>query len=207
MKFNKWILGLTLVTALIVTSPPLRAQEVSITNTVSTATATPTIWGGLSEIARAIGTADVLHATNYAFAPYATYAPKAPEKVGGGLLAIYNVNNYMGAAMGVDWLGHFSLISANCTLKVDTQPLRSVEWAPAWAKTITVTPFALVGVGTPLGGASGGGTTIYDIGGNVKFGHLWGGRFGVGACYGQWNNADDYSGKRYHFFLNWQKGF
>lgn len=170
-----------------------------------------TFSGAVGQVWNAFTSSDIMQATNYALAPYLTYAPKAPEKVGGGILAIYNVNNYVGAAMGVDYLGSFSLVSGNLTLKADTQPLQSItwlSWAPASVRNVTITPFTLLGVGQPLGGTSGqGAATIWDVGGEVKFGHLWGGRFGAGITWGEWMNAGAYSGHRYHGFLSWQKGF
>lgn len=167
--------------------------------------------GALGQVWSAFTASSIMQATNYAIAPYATYAPKAPEKVGGGILAIYNVNDYVGAALGVDYLGSFSLVSGNVTLKADTQPLKTItwlSWAPDMVRNVTVTPFSLLGVGTPLGGTSGqGAATIWDVGGMVKFGHLFGGRFGAGATWGEWMNAGAYSGHRYHAFVDWQKGF
>lgn len=167
--------------------------------------------GSLGQVWTAFTQSQIMQATNYALAPYLTYAPKAPEKVGGGLLAIYNVSDYVGAALGVDYLGSFSLVSGNVTLKADTQPLKTItwlSWAPDTVRNVTVTPFTLLGVGQPLGGTSGqGAATIWDVGGEIKFGHLWGGRFGAGATWGEWQNAGAYSGHRYHAFLSWQKGF
>jgi len=33
----------------------------------------------------------ILQATNWAVAPYATYAPSARDKIGGGIMAVYDV--------------------------------------------------------------------------------------------------------------------
>src|ERR1035437_3494061 len=146
---------------------------------------------------------DVKSATNYAIAPYLTYANKAPTKIGGGILAIYNVNNYVGAGMGVDWLGGFRMVNGNIQLKVDTKPLSFIGWT-----NIVVTPFVLVGIGTPFSNTGGGGvSTIEDVGAYVQFGHFLGGRFLVGAAYGQWTGVGPYSVQRDHGFLGWKKGF
>jgi len=149
---------------------------------------------------------DVKGATNYGIFPYATYAPSAPKKLGGGILGIYDVNKYVGAGIGIDWLGQFSMVSGNVELKLPLAPLA------AWGYTnFVATPFALAGVGTEFSGTGGSGSgsisTIQDIGGNLQVGHLWSGRFDVGASWGQWTGSSPYDGKRYHLFLGWSKGF
>ena len=193
---------LILIAALLVSGLNLQAQ----TNLMSMPA--PTISGGLGQIASAIGASDIAHATNYLIAPYATYAPKAPTKIGGGLFAVYNVNNYVGLGLGMDWLGQFTLVNANVSLKADTHPLRGLFGSTnttSFAYGFTVTPFALAGAGVDLNGT--GSHTIWDVGVQTKFGHWLGGRFGAGAAYGEWIGSSPYDVKRYHFFLNWQKGF
>jgi len=146
----------------------------------------------------------LLSATNYAFEPYGTYAPSAPKgsKEGGGLFVAYNVNNYVGAGVALDYLGQFSLVSANCQLKYAIHPFASYG-APNFA----IVPFAMAGVGKGMGGSTGAGIITEDIGGYFQFGKLWGGSFNAGAAYGAWENAGKYSGKRYHVFFGWSKGF
>jgi len=157
---------------------------------------------------QSVATSGILQATNYSIDPYVTYAPSAPHKVGGGALAIYNVNNYAGLALGVDWLGQFSMVSANLTLKLPVNVGTYLPSSWTWATNLEVTPFVLVGTGAPFGGSSSSGvTTIEDAGAAVEFGHLWGGRFNAGASYGQWQNAGAYSGVRYHGFIGWSHGF
>jgi hypothetical protein len=142
--------------------------------------------------------------TNYAIEPYLTYAPAAPKKVGGGVLGVYNVSQNVGLGLGLDWLGDFSLISANVELRAPFHPLR------ATFPSLTVSPFVLFGVGTPLGGAqnsNGGVATIQDAGAYTSFGRFLGGQFNVGAAYGQWTGAGPYDVKRYHIFIGWSHGF
>ena len=166
----------------------------------------------VSQLWSAIAASDILQATNYSIAPYLTYASaiKSSDKVGAGLLAIYNVNNYVGAAMGVDYLGRFSLVSGNVTLKADMQPFKQItffSWLPDTIKNVWVTPFTLLGIGQPLGNTTEGAATVWDVGASVKFGHWMGGSFGAGATWGEWQNAGDYSGHREHLFFEYQKGF
>ena len=149
----------------------------------------------------------VLKSTNYSVDPYLTYAPKAPQKVGGGVLAVYNVNQYVGTAIGIDYLGNFNMISADATLKKDIYVQKYTPFLD-FATNLVITPFVLTGAGTPI---SDTGTpsaiVIIDSGAYFRFGHLWKGEFNAGACYGAWENAGAYSGPRYHIFLGWSKGF
>lgn len=150
-----------------------------------------------------------MSATNYAVAVYGTYAPKlaSGDKYGAGALFFYNLNNYLAPGIGVDYLGHFSLLSANLTLKLPVQPFRTKTGLPTWLQKLTVTPLGIVGTGKAFSGGGSGVSTLWDTGGLIQFGHLWGGKFGVGATWGAWDNADAYSGHRYHAFLDWSKGF
>ena len=163
---------------------------------------TPTVIGDLKDVAKAV----VLPSDfkSFAIATYATYAPDAPgTKVGGGILALYNLNAYTAVSTGVDWLGEFNLVSGNATLRLPISLKR-------YGLDAEVTPFVLGGIGTPFGGAgasNGKLAPMYDVGGNIAFGHFMGGRFGVGACWGKWLGSGAYSGDRYHAFLNWAKGF
>jgi hypothetical protein len=154
-------------------------------------------------------------ATNYAVEPYLTYAPslKSGDKVGGGILAVYNFNTYVAGGLGIDYLGQFSLVSGNLSLRAPINVGSYADkYAPnSWTNTlneITVVPFVLGGIGSPFntGGASGV-CTIADVGGYVQYGHLWGGKFNTGVCWGEWMNAGDYTGKRYHIFVGWSHGF
>jgi len=200
------------VAAIVLATITLQAQaqtNTAATNnpTIQPSTNPPTISGALTELYDALSTSGLATATNYAVEPYLTYAPKAPggNQVGGGALIVYNVSQFVGTGLGVDYLGQFSLVSANLTLRVPTHPFTFT--GVAWATNLAVVPFALAGVGTPLSGAGTGAIAITDAGAYVSFGHLWGGKFNTGACYGRWDNAGAYSGPRYHFFVGWSKGF
>lgn len=160
-----------------------------------------------TQIYSAIESSGVLSSTNYSIDPYATYAPHAPkgDKFGGGALITYNMNNYMGLAIGGDYLGQFSLVSGNVTLRL---PMNLNNYISAsWATNFIVTPFVLAGIGKPTGGSSGGAAIIADAGLATEFGHLWGGRFNAGVSYGSWSGAGNYSGIRYHGFFGWSHGF
>lgn len=160
----------------------------------------------------AVKNSGILQATNYSVEPYLTYAPNnaANQHYGGGVLCIYNFNSYVGAGLGLDYLGQFSLVSGNVNLKA---PIDLGKYVVKYASSftslsnLTLVPFALGGIGTPLSGSGSSISTILDAGAYIQFGHFAGGKFNCGACWGAWNNAGDYSGKRYHLFVGWSHGF
>lgn len=207
MKNKIKLIAAALTVSLLTSAATAQTVITTSTNGVVTTNSTPTISGGLSEIYDALESSGLTTATNYAIEPYLTYAPSAPSgnQVGGGVLAVYNVSTYIGTGLGVDYLGQFSLVSAQVQLKVPTHPFAFT--GSSWGTNLVVAPFALVGVGTGLSGVTGNAIAITDAGAYVEFGHLWGGRFNTGAAIGKWSNAGNYSGTRYHFFLGWSKGF
>lgn len=142
--------------------------------------------------------------TNYAVEPYGTWAPKAPTKIGGGILAIVNMNQYVGLGIGLDWLGSFSLVSGNVQLSLPFHPL------PSMFPTLEMTPFVLGGVATAYSGAgnfTGSVATVADVGDAIKFGHWLGGQFNAGLSWGKWGGVGAYDVTRYHLFAGWSKGF
>ena len=200
MKKLLTIIGVAALLATVTT----QAQTGQVANLMDTNP--PTVGKGLGIIYQAVASSGILSATNYSIEPYLTYAPKLPTKYGGGLLAVYNVNAYVGLGLGVDWLGSFNMLSCNATFKYPLHPFKSFTFIPEGFRTnFAVVPFALAGGGTAFTG--NGGVMIADTGFYTAFGHLWGGQFNTGVCWGQWANAGDYSGKRYHFFMGWNKGF
>jgi len=198
--------GAAFLLATITLSLSLQAQPTN-NGAAGTNASAPTISGALTELYAALESSGLTTATNYAVEPYLTYAPSAPggNQVGGGLLAVYNLSTYLGTGLGADYLGQFSLVSAQVQLKLPTHPFAFT--GASWATNIVVAPFALAGVGTGLSGSTGTAIAVTDAGAYVEFGHWWGGRFNTGAAIGRWSNAGAYSGTRYHFFAGWSKGF
>lgn len=145
--------------------------------------------------------ASLTTATNYTLVPYATYAPANSSHKslwGGGVLVCYNVNKYVGAVVGVDYLGEFSLLSANLALQLPYQPFPNS--GNSLLRSVTVTGIGIVGIGKPFSGTSGDNISIVtDAGALIKFGT----KYGVGATYGQWINAGPYSGEREHVFFTY----
>lgn len=201
--FLKTIGTVTLSLCLCASTLSIQAQSTNSTNAV----AQPSIAAGLTQIYNALSTSGLATATNYAVEPYLTYAPSAPSgnQIGGGAFLCYNVSTFVGTGLGVDYLGQFSLVSAQVQLKVPTHPFTFI--GGSWTNVAFV-PFALAGVGTPLNGNGNGAIAVTDAGAYLGFGHLWGGQFNTGVAVGKWNGAPTgYGGTRYHFFLGWSKGF
>ena len=224
MKLKTILTSLICTIALVLSTSAVRAQDapsttVTTTNssTINNLLGTLNIGDAAQKLFNEAQSGGLFTATNYAIEPYLTYAPKAPagNTIGGGVLAVYNVNSLVGIALGVDYLGQFSLVSGNATLKYPINVGSKVDhYVPSFAAglkpyldEIVVVPFVLGGVGTPLSGSSSSATLIYDVGGYIQYGHLLGGKFNTGICWGGWDNAGAYSGKRYHIFIGWSHGF
>ena len=225
MKQNKLKRSLfTLLTAAAILVLPIFKASADVTASTNGSTSsisnmldTLNLGDAVSKVYAEAQAGGLFSATNYAIEAYATYAPniKADHKVGGGILAIYNFNQYAAAGLGVDYLGQFSLVSGNLTLrypfnlgsKVDRFLPNSWTGFKSFADSVIICPFVLGGLGTPMSGSSASIATIADAGAYIQYGHLWGGKFNTGACWGRWTGAGDYDGVRYHFFLGWSKGF
>ena len=207
------------------------AQVMTVTSTNGTSTtttnsATPpaqflpgdlgSLGADVNQLWGAVENSGILQATNWAVAPYATYAPSAKDQIGGGIMAVYDVPaltstnlGAVGFCLGMDWLGSWSMVSGSATVQANTHPLANIfwlSWLPSAARNVNGVPFALAGVGQPMSGSSGA-ATLWDLGYQVKFGHWMGGQFGTGFSWGEWMNAGSESGHRYHFFLGYQYGF
>lgn len=142
--------------------------------------------------------------TNFAVAPYGTYVVDK-KKFGFGLAGVYNVNNYFGAVVAVDYVDQFLGVTGGIQLQLPTHPL-----AHFGLTNFMVMPFVISAVGTSLqGGGSGNGgvQTINTAGIDTHFGHLWGGQFLVGGAYGTRTGAGAYSGGYLNGFIGWKKGF
>lgn len=140
----------------------------------------------------------LLTASNWTVCPYITYAPSAPTKFGGGTLIIYNINKVVGGGVGLDWLGHFSLVSGNLTLRY---PIDFTLVGHAF----TVVPFGIGGLATPYGGAgnNNGGVATIEGAGFVLDPHVTisKAQLAAGAACINWTGAGDYSGQHLEAFV------
>jgi hypothetical protein len=169
----------------------------------------------LSTLYNAVQNSAILQATNWAVGPYATYAPKSANKTGGGVLAVYNIPTLtgslgaVGAVLGADWLGSWSLVSGSVTVSATTHPLASLSWLnwlPSKIKNIEADPFSIAGIGAPLSGSSGA-AELWDVGYNIDVYNTATSKFGAGLTWGEWLNAGTESGHRYHLFISWKYNF
>ncbi len=209
-KIKSVLIGVLLLGATVI-----NAQTTVITTTITTnasggitsitTTGAPPTSSGLFDIGKQfIGVFQ--NASNYAIAPYMSYGLKN-HKVGGGILALYDFNNYVGAGLGIDYLGSFSLVSGNVELKA---PLNLFSFThTSFGTNFVTTPFVYSGLGTPIGGTGGSGVVTHiGAGLNIDVAKLWGGEFSVGGAYIDRQNAGPiYSGKYANLFLAWRKGF
>lgn len=170
---------------------------VAATFLASAQTPPPTPSGVLGQV-----WSDLSTATNIAVVPYAAYGLNN-HKLGGGVLGLYNFNNYVGAGIGVDYVGEFSMVSANIELKLPMRPL-----APFGLTNFVATPFVFSGLGTPFSGSSGSGVSTHlGAGANFDVTKLWGGQLSVGAAYVTRSGAGLYSDKYVEPFIAWRHGF
>jgi hypothetical protein len=216
MKIKTFLILLAVGIALALAARSAKAQTNSTTMPPVNITAQLGISGAAQQFIDAVSNSGLFTATNWDYAPYATYSANAKDHFGGGVLASYNFPSLssslggVGACIGADWMGSWSLISGNVTLKTTTHPFNSVlaSIVPASWANIAAQPFALAGIGQPMGSGGSGAATIWDVGYNVDLYHSTGGWvFGAGICWGEWMNAGTESGHREHFFLNIHKGF
>jgi hypothetical protein len=195
------------------------------TNTTSTNSTTDILGflGISSSVVSSLESSGILEATNWAVSPYLTYAPSAKDKVGGGVLAGYDfpaltgTNGSVGMALGADWLGHWSLVSGNITLQAETHPFNIglFSFLPGTLRTnLAAEPIVIAGIGAPMSGSVGA-AELWDVGYNVKVGPYlqslgapsWVKGLGAGATWGEWMNAGNESGHRYHFFIDYRWKF
>jgi hypothetical protein len=198
------------VTTITITTTTNASGGLTTTTNTTTGAVMPSAsgfsWNGILEAGQSVF-ASLKGATNWAIAPYASIGVNN-HKVGGGILALYDFNNFIGGGIGVDELGgNFSVVSGNLELKLPLRPLAFTGWA--WATNFVATPFVYSGVGKPIGGTGTSGIVTHE-GEGVNFDviQLWGGEVSLGAAYIQRQGAGPvYSGNYFNPFFAWRKGF
>ena len=206
---NSFLKSLAIVLACGVISLSLfRAHAQVATNApVATTNAPASFYGGLQETGQAIlnagqtwlatNSAALSAAKRWTAVPYGTYAPSAPSHIGGGLFVAYNVSEYIGAGIGLDYLGRLTMPSGQVTLKLPLTPLKFIglDWI--------VTPFAFAGISTPITAKSDGIGSITGAGASMKFASftVFGKQadIGLAGAVTKWTGCGDYSGTHYQF--------
>ena len=202
---KKILTTIGLAFAMLIPSAYPQTNSVADTNSISVTNSAVSPW---KQTLSSFSWSSVASISNYSFEPYFTYAPdvKVSSKYGGGILALYNLNNYVAGGIGIDYLGQFSLFSGNLTLKLPII-INKYVMLPSPFDNLEIVPFTLGGIATPMSAVTSSPIMVWSAGGLIKFGHLWGGRFNTGAAYGSWENAGDYTGKRINVFVGWSKDF
>lgn len=203
--------AILLIVALCLCASGARAQSINPTNIVGKITTNAV---QQTAVDKAINALDI-GITNYSVDLYGTYAPSAPagsSKWGGGIMGMYDFNQNAAAGIGLDWLGGFSLVSANLQLQA---PFHLSTLVPSLANipvigTMIITPIGIAGVGTPYSGNghfNGSPMAIVDAGGAVQFGHVLGGQLNAGIAWGKWMGQGPYGNiARYHAFFGYSHG-
>jgi hypothetical protein len=135
-------------------------------------TGTPFLSGPLTDLLSTMSTA-----TNWGVAGFGIYMPKSDAHkaaYGMGALFLYNINPYVAAGVGIDWLD-------NQTTMPSGQLQLQAPLHIGGTNGITVTPFAFTGVATPVSGMgdnNGSVVGLFGAGLSVK---LYGGLQGFYA--------------------------
>ena len=125
------------------TAPPLTLEQ-----------PTPTIQSSVQGLWDAFLTGN----SKWLFEAHGLYAPKLQNKWGGGAGVFYPLNEYVYTGFRIDWVdGGFWMPSGNAGLQL---PIRPFNKFGGLAAKLVLTPFAYVGIGIPLSGATVGDITI-----------------------------------------------
>jgi hypothetical protein len=125
------------------TAPPLTLEQ-----------PTPTIQSSVQGLWDAFLTGN----SKWLFEAHGLYAPKLQNKYGGGAGVFYPLNDYVYTGLRIDWVdGGFWMPSGNAGLQL---PIRPFNKFGGLAAKLVLTPFAYVGIGIPLSGATVGDITI-----------------------------------------------
>lgn len=135
--------------------------------------------------------------SNIVVAPYFTHTEHGDW--GGGVLLVYNINDYVGIVAGLDDVNRLQLLSGGIELRKSFLVAGKV-----------VTPFAIAAMGTPMSGAgndNNGLSTVTAAGVNVDLLNYKGWTFGIGGAFANWTNAGKESGQAEEGFVKVSKGF
>ena len=170
--------------------------------TVGAQTNTPpeSIWTGLENIAKSIGS-DM--PTNIAVIPYGVWSAKTHD-MGGGMFLLWDVTQNVGMGMGMELIGKdwFSP-SADVTLKTQIHPLAFLGLT-----NVVATPYLMAGATTPLGGTQASSLGALAGGGlSVDFAHVFGGTVSVVGGDNYWSGSSTQDGNHVYGGLAWRRGF
>jgi hypothetical protein len=210
MKFTKILLAMA--AAMLTVGLNAKVQSGNPIQTISVYTNTS---GGLTYVTNTVAVTtsgwqpilniydNLLGATNIAVAPFVLGLTSGDKggTWGGGVLALYNVNNYVGIGIGMYYLAEWYEFNGSVQLQY---PM------PLWSGFV-LTPFVVAGIGTSFAGAgsaNGDVDVVSQLGVNldiVNLGKGW--EFGLGGFFGNITGAGPYSGNDAGGFINFHRGF
>ena len=136
-----------------------------------------------------------------------------------GIVAVENVtaSGSVGVVAGIDdlWgggkIGSANIVAGGLTLKAPCHPFTFLSSVTnSWTHTVTVTPYVIAMVATPINGtgsADGGLGSITRAGVNLDLYNFKGWKLGAGIDYGKRTGAGNYSGNWGDLTFNIRKGF
>lgn len=127
-----------------------------------------------------------LQSSNITGVVYGTYFNNN-HAYGGGLMALYNIGDYVSAGLGSDYAGEWRLFSGTVT----------AHYSFNVTSKLSLTTYGLVAAGTSVGGAgTDNGTLATGEGGGVHFNYHFNDAWsaGLGFGYVQRQNCGDFSG-------------
>lgn len=130
-------------------------------------------------------------ATNWLVAPYAIYVDDDVNQLGGGVAVMYSLSQYALTGLRMDYVhDELWMPSVNLTLQL---PIKL-------ANKVTVSPFAITGLATPLGGrGDDNGEAVAIVGGGVAAQITK--KFGLVYDAEMWTGFD---GTQHRFGLYWK---
>lgn len=130
---KKFLVLLSLILAVAVNAQTNTPPSLTLTNEVPTLPEHVTTWLNFLSTTT----------TNWVVVPYAIYVDDDVNSFGGGIAAMYSLSQYAWTGLRVDYVNQeLWMPSVNLTLQL---PIKV-------ANAVTVSPFAISGLATPLGG-------------------------------------------------------
>lgn len=181
-----------------------------------TSTNLPDIYDSIGSVLNTLGVSS--NPSNYAVATFGGRSFSGDQWAAGAVV-IENVtaSGSVGVVAGIDYLwgggkiGSANVVSGGVTIKAPAHPLTFLSAdTNSWTHKVTVTPYVIEMVATPLNGtgsADGGLGSISRAGVNLDLVNIKGWELGAGIDYGKRTGTGNYSGNWGDLTLNIRKGF
>lgn len=127
---------------------------------------------------------NALSSTNLTIGTHALF-DLTTKTAGGGIFAVYDLNNYVGGLVTLDYLNHETIsVRGNVQLQLPTHPFAH---ANSWLTNVVFVPYGFAGVGTAMAGKStdnGSPIGIGALGAALEYKN-----FVVGGSYQRWTGG------------------